>query len=172
MNRSKAIALSAVSAALATIFLVIGDYFPTLSLGSAFLAGIVMMVPLSKKLYLGAALAYLASAALAFLISSFIFEAILPFLMFFGLQPIVNRLQLDRNWNKYLMLVIKDLWFVGAAVGYYFIFSVVLFENNEALNAYALPIIIAISAAAYILYDYLSFYFQKYIDLLITRLKL
>ena len=70
------------------------------------------------------------------------------------------------------MLVIKDVWFVGAAVGYYFIFNVVLFENNETLNAYALPIVIGACALVYPIYDYLSFYFQKYIDVIVTRLKL
>ena len=47
-----------------------------------------------------------------------------------------------------------------------------LFENNEDLNRFALPIIIVGGAIAYVVYDYLSFYFQRYIDILIKRMKL
>ena len=171
--KAKTIALSAVIAAFCAILLSVGEFFPTLSLGAAFLAGVAVMVPLAKRSYLGAVLCIIAAALITMLITGFTrFEAIVPFAFFFGVQPIVNRVQAERNWNRWLLLVIKDIWFVGFAVGYYFLFNLVLFENNEDLNRFALPIIIVGGAIAYVVYDYLSFYFQRYIDILIKRMKL
>ena len=171
--KGRTIALSAVSAAICVIFLTIGEFLPTLSLGSAFLAGVVVMVPLSKRSYGGAALCVIAAALITMMITGFVrFEAILPFASFFGLQPILNKVQSERNWNRYILLAVKDVWFVGVAVAYYFIFNMAFFENNEALNRYALPIIIVGAAAGYVLYDFLAFYFQKYIDITVKRLKL
>ena len=172
MKPAKTIALSAICAAISALILVLGEFFPTLSLGAAFTAGIVVMVPLAKNSYKGATLTFFAAAILAFLISYFRYEAVLPFAAFFGLQPIVNKIQSDKGWNKYIMLAIKDVWFVGTLVGYYFLFSLALFPNNEELNAFSLPILIAGGAIAYFVYDGLSFYFQKYIDLTVRRLKL
>ena len=172
MKPSKAIALSAICAAIGSLLLVLGEFFPTLSLGAAFTAGVVVMIPLAKDSFKSAFVTYAAAALLAFFISYFRYEAVLPFLSFFGLQPIINRLQRKKGWNKYVMLLLKDVWFVGVAVGYYYLFNLTLFDNNETLNAYALPIIIVGGAVAYVLYDYLTFYFQKYIDLTVKRLKL
>ena len=172
MKQSKAIALSAICAAICALLLVLGEFFPSFSLGAAFTAGIVVMIPLSKNAFKSAALTYLAGGALAFFISYFRYEAVLPFIAFFGLQPIVNKLQTAKGWNRYLMLLLKDVWFVGVLVGYFFLFNLTLFEFNADLNRFALPILIAGGALGYIVYDYLTFYFQKYICILVKRLKL
>ncbi len=170
---AKTIALSAIIAALCAILLAVGEFFPTFSLGSAFLAGVAVMVPLAKRSYWGAVLCVIAASLITMLVTGFSrFEAVVPFAFFFGVQPIVNRVQAEKNWNRWLLLVIKDIWFVGFAVGYYFLFNLTLFENNQDLNRFALPIIIIGGAIAYVVYDYLSFYFQRYIDILIKRMKL
>ena len=171
--KAKTVALSAVIAAFCAIFLSIGEFFPSLSLGAAFLAGVAVMVPLAKRSYLGAALCVIAASLITMIVTSFVrFEAIVPFAFFFGIQPILNKVQMERNWNRWLLLVIKDIWFVGFAVGYYFLFNLTLFENNQDLNRFALPIIIIGGAIAYVVYDYLSFYFQRYVDILVKRMKL
>lgn len=172
MKPAKSIALSAICAAICALLLCLGEFLPTLSLGAAFTAGIVVMIPLSKNAFKSAMLTYLAGGLLAFMLSYFRYESVLPFIAFFGLQPIVNRLEKAKGWNRYLMLLIKDVWFVGVLVGYYFLFNLTLFDNNPALNRFALPILIAGGALFYFIYDHLSFYFQKYIDIIVKRLKL
>lgn len=170
MRPSRAIALSAICSAICALILTIGEYFPTLSLGAAFTAGIVIMIPLAKGSFKCAALTYLSGGALAFLLSFMRYEAILPFIAFFGLQPIVNAWQVKKGFNKYLMLAVKALWFAGVLVGYYYIFDAVLFDGNEQLEKFALPILAVGGIVLYAIYDGLSFYFQKYIDVLVKRI--
>ena len=62
---SHEIALSALSCAIATIFLTVGIYSAVLLFTGYLFAGIALMMPLAKRSYRGYILAYLATCLLA-----------------------------------------------------------------------------------------------------------
>ena len=163
MKPSRVVAYSAVTTALATVFLIIGEIFPTLSLSAAFMASLVIMIPLAKKTYLGAVLAYIASALLALLLAGFRFQAVLPFAVFGGLHPIVNCFVEDKK--------IKDFWFVGACLLTFFVTDLTV-GGNEFVEKHIVPIIIIGGAVFFVAYDYIFMFFQKKTNEIIERLKL
>lgn len=171
MKPSRVVAYSAVTTALATVFLIIGEFFPTLSLSAAFMASLVIMIPLAKKTYLGAVLAYIASALLALLLTGFRFQAVLPFAVFGGLHPIVNCFVEDKKINKIIALVVKDAWFVGACLLTFFVTGLTV-GGNEFVEKHIVPIIIIVGAVFFVAYDYTFMFFQKKTNEIIERLKL
>lgn len=171
MRESKAIALSALSAALAVILLVAGAYFETLDLSCLFLASLCMMLPLCKDYYLGAFLAYVATTLLSLLLSAGRFQIIIPFAMFFGLHALVNELQLKFKINKILALLIKEVWFLGTLLVVYF-FTQTFVSENESLQKYLLYILLGGGAVCFPLYDYLIFKFKTSLVIILKRLKL
>ena len=88
------IALSALSCAIATLMLLIGTYSAVLLFTGYLLACIALMMPLSKQSYWGYALAYIATCLLSLMFGIAHFFDLLPFIMFFGLHPLINELQL------------------------------------------------------------------------------
>lgn len=172
MKRSKAIALSAVTAAFIVIFLCVGALFPSLSLSSIFLSALAVMLPLSKGTKKGALLAVIAGGLLTFLVfTKAALETALPFLLFFGFHPIVNTWGRERGFNKILLFAIKDVWFVATLVACYFLTQMFVTEH-EFFTKYMLYIIIFGGAVVFFIYDYMMEYFQKAMDRLIKKLKI
>ena len=102
------IALSALACAIATVFLVLGTITPVLLFTGYLASCIALMLPLAKGSYRGYVLAYLGTGILAFLFcgSAFLLE-LLGFLLFFGLHPLFNELQLRFQMKKWLAFLIK-----------------------------------------------------------------
>lgn len=171
MRDSKAIALSALSAALAVILLVAGAYFETFDLSCLFLASLCMMLPLCKGYYLGAFLSYVATTLLSLLLTAGRFQIIIPFAMFFGLHALVNEFQIKFKINKILALLIKDIWFL-ATLFIVYKFTQMFVSENEVLQKYLLYILLIGGAVCFPLYDYLIFKFKASLAILLKRLKL
>ncbi len=171
MKKSKVIALSALTTAICTIFLVVGEFVAVFALSGAFLASVVMMLPLAKKSYLGAILALIASVLLSLLLSSFRFEAILPFAIFFGPYPIVNAFLEDKKFNKIISLILKGIWFIGAILATYYLTTIVI-GDNQFIKEHILPILIIGGAVLFLPFDYFMRSFQTQTNKLIERLKL
>lgn len=171
MKSGRQVAYAAVATALATVFLVTGELFVTLSLSAAFMASLAMMLPLSKKSYTGAILSYIATAVLSLLIAGFRFEAVLPFAAFCGLHPTVNVFCEDKKVNKLLATVIKDVWFTGVVLLTYFLTDFTV-GGNEFLREYIVPVLIVGSLVCFPFYDYAMLLFQRKLDVLIKKLKL
>lgn len=171
MRDSKAIALSALSAALAVILLVAGAYFETFDLSCLFLASLCMMLPLCKGYYLGAFLSYVATTLLSLLLTAGRFQIIIPFAMFFGLHALVNEFQIKFKINKILALLIKDIWFL-ATLFIVYKFTQMFVSENEVLQKYLLYILLIGGAVCFPLYDYLFFKFKASLAILLKRLKL
>lgn len=171
MKLSKVIAISALVTAICSVLLVAGAYFPTLSYSAIFLASVFIMLPLSKNTYKGAILSVIASSLLAFLLATFSFETSLPFILFFGFHPIINKWFKDKNFNKFLGYLIKDLWFVVAILICYFVTDMFITEN-EFFKKYMIYILIFGGSIFFIVYDYMLNYFQRAIDVLVKRLKI
>ena len=163
------IALSALSCALATIFLTLGVVSEVLLFTGYMLGGIALMLPLAKKSYAGFALAYVSTCILSCIFASFRFWDILPFLMFFGLHPLVNELQLKLGINRYVALLIKALWF---DVTMFLIWKVVfaITTSIPVIDTYILPIILVVGTIAFIAYDYVVFGWRDIVFRLVRRI--
>lgn len=178
-SRSFELALSAVSCALAVIFLMLGFWSDVLLASGYLFATVALMVPLSKQFYKGAALAYAGTVILAIVLGAAAkFWDLVPFIMFFGLHPLVNSLQLKFKINKWLALAVKAVWFDFTLwVAYILIFNGVLggakadSEFYTFVNKYILLFIFIGGSLLFIAYDYVVFRCQKAVDMLVYRIR-
>ena len=173
------IALSAIACAVAVSFLWLGILGGFLT-GLGYLMGILaLMLPLSKKFYLGGFLAYIGTCILTLVLGAVAkFWDLVPFIMFFGLHPLVNSLQLKYRVNKILAFAVKCLWFIGTLfVGYYLVFGGILggtlFPQQfyDIVNKYIFIIIPALGVVFFLVYDYLIFRLQIMVDGLVYRIR-
>lgn len=163
------IALSALSCALATIFLTLGVVSEVLLFTGYMLGGIALMLPLAKQSYLGYVLAYVSACLLSCIFATFRFWDILPFLMFFGLHPLMNELQVKFKINRYIALAVKALWF---DLTMFLIWKVVfaITTSIPTIDTYILPIILVLGTIAFIAYDYVVFGWRTVVYRLVHRI--
>ena len=163
------IALSALASAIATIFLVVGVYSTILLFTGYLFACIALMLPLAKKSYLGYALAYIATCILSLIFNVAGFFDLLPFIMFFGLHPLVNELQLNSKINHWLACGLKALWFDGTMyIIWRFVFSMT--TTISLIDQYILPILIVFGTAFFVFYDYLMYKWRYAVNMLVKRI--
>lgn len=178
-SKSFEIALSAISCAVAVICLLLGFWSDVL-LATGYLFGMVaLMIPLSKQFYLGGALAYAGTVILAIVMGAAArFWDLVPFIMFFGLHPLINSLQVRFNINKWLALAVKAIWFDFTLwVAYILIFGGILGGANsdnafyEFLNNYIYYFIFIGGTVIFFPYDFLVFKIQGTVDKLVYRIR-
>lgn len=163
------IALSALACAVATLVLSIGVYSEILLFTGYLFAGIALMLPLAKKSFLGYVLAYIATCILTLIFISFRFWDLLPFILFFGLHPIVNELQLKTKLNRWIWCGLKALWFDGAMyLTWKFLFDMT--TSVAWLDAYMLPIILIVGTAFFVMYDYVMYKWRAIVNTLVVRI--
>ena len=154
--------------ALATIFLTIGVY-SSLLLFTGYLCGCVaLMLPLSKKSYVGYALAYIATCILSLIFNAARFFDVLPFIVFFGVHPLVNELQLKERINTWVACFIKALWFDGTM---YLIWRFV-FEMTTTVSfvdQFIIPIILIGGTAFLVMYDLVMYNWRFMVYRLVER---
>ena len=178
-SRSFEIALSAISCAVAVAFLWLGILSGYL-LGLGYLIGILaLMVPLSKQFYLGDFLAYVGTCVLTLILGAVAqFWELVPFIMFFGLHPLANALQLKFRVNRWLALAVKAIWFDCTLIaGYFLVFGGIFGasflppEVFEIINTYIYAFIFTLGSVAFFVYDYLIFKCQIMINSLVFRIR-
>ncbi|MBQ7949129.1 MAG: hypothetical protein IJ284_05145 [Clostridia bacterium] len=163
------IALSALACAIATLFLTIGVYSAILLFTGYLLACIALMLPLAKKSYWGYALAYVATCILSLIFNVARFFDLLPFIMFFGLHPLVNELQLNVKINRWLACGIKALWFDGTMyIVWRFVFGMT--TTIGFIDQYIIPILLVGGTAFFIAYDYLMYKWRYAVNMLVKRI--
>ncbi len=163
------IALSALSCAIATILLVVGVYSEILLFTGYLLGCMALMLPLAKGSYWGYALSYIATCILCLIFAVARFLDFLPFIMFFGLHPLVNELQLKTKINRWVACGVKALWFDGTMyVIWRFVFSAV--SGFSFLDTYILPFILIGGTAFFIAYDYAMYKWRAGINTLVARI--
>ncbi|MBO5713087.1 MAG: hypothetical protein J6R88_02640 [Clostridia bacterium] len=173
MKPSKVISLSAITCALSVILLSVGAYIDVLDLSCLFTSSLVIMLPLAKKSLKTAIFSYVCTVILTLLITMGTgkFAVVILYTVFFGVHPIVNYLEKDKNWNVYVLSALKCLWFIGALFLSYYAFT--LFTD---LPSYIEDIIVFViifgGGVAFFIYDYLIKRFQTLTNVLIKRLKL
>lgn len=173
------IALSGISCAAAVIFLSLG-ILSRFFVATGYMFGIVaLMVPLSKNFYLGDFLAYIGTCILTVIFGAAAgFWDLVPFIMFFGLHPLINALQQKLKINKWLALVIKAVWFDGTLiVAYHLIFGGIIGgtllpeEFYNILNDYIYLFIFTLGTALFVAYDYLIFKCQAAVNYIVGKIK-
>lgn len=174
--RSFEIALSALACAVMTGALTLGAYVPYLLAGGYLVAVFALMVPLAKDQYIGPALATIAAGLLAFAFSGNIFTA-LPFLIFFGLHPIVNRLQVKHVkkfvWH-FLIYLGKAAWFDGTLLLIWFTLGELLGIRAAFWYPYVEPYLYLVvflgGTVLFALYDYMLILCQRGADAALRRI--
>lgn len=163
------IALSALATAIATLFLTIGVYSELLLFTGYLLGGVALMLPLAKQSYRGFVMAYLATCVLSLLFNASRFWDLLPFIMFFGLHPLVNELQLKTKINRWLACAIKALWFDGAMyIVWRFVFAMT--TSVPFVDEYIIPILLIGGTAVFVFYDYLTYQWRAVVNVTVKRL--
>lgn len=176
-SNSFVIALSAISCALAIIFLLLGTFSQFLLATGYLMAQISLMIPLSKGFYRGNVLAYAGTCVLTLLLGAIgNFWKLVPFIMFFGLHPLANALQLRFNINRWIAFVVKAAWFdLTLWVMYILVFGSSIgnpeLEIYRIVNDYILAFIFVGGTVFFLIYDYLMFRCQLVVNMLIYRIK-
>jgi hypothetical protein len=176
-SKSFEITLSAVSCAVAVIFLYLGT-FNTYMLATGYLmAEIALMLPLSKCFYAGDALAYMGTCILTLILGAVgKVWVLVPFIMFFGLHPLVNALQLRFKINKWVALIVKAIWFdLTLWVAYILVCGSSIGDTSieiyQLINKYILIIIFTLGSLIFWLYDYVMFKCQMIVNNFVYRIK-
>jgi hypothetical protein len=166
---SHEIALSALACAVATIFLTVGIYSAVLLFTGYLFAGIALMMPLAKQSYRGYVLAYLATCLLSLIFNASGFIDLLPFIMFFGLHPLVNELQLKTKINRWLACAVKALWFDSTMyVIWKFVFAMT--TTIPFVDQYIFYIILIFGTIMFVGYDYLMYKWRFAVNMLVKRI--
>ena len=114
-KKSFQVALSAISCALAVIFMAAGLNIPMAFASGYVLASLALMLPLAKEMRLGGFLAYAGACLLCLPFGGIAqFYKLFPFVVFFGLHPLVNSFQQRLKINRFVAFAVKDVWFVGS----------------------------------------------------------
>lgn len=177
-SKSFEIALSAMSCAVAVVFLMLG-FFSGYLLATGYIMGVIaLMAPLSKQFFWGDFLAYLGTCILAVIMGAAArFWDLVPFIMFFGLHPLINALQIKFKINKWLAFAVKAVWFdLTVFVAYLLIFRISGFsrlpENVVSAIKKFLPLIICVGGTLiFFVYDYLIFKCQIAVNKIVYRIK-
>ena len=177
MKRSRVIALSAISAGFAVLFMLAGAVIPVLDYSAIFMASLCTMIPLAKKSWQGGLMTYLATSLLCFIFFIGVNPAmVVTFAIFFGAHPTVSFILRERRLNNILSMAIKTLWFVASAIVIYVFFSSFLFEEsiltNQTFQKFAYLIVGIGGGLLFIVYDLLITRFQGMLDKTIEKLKL
>ena len=157
------------SCAIAAIALTVGTlYTPLLFTGYLF-AGFALMIPLAKKCWWGDVLAFIGASLIALMFNGFNFFDTLPFIMFFGLHPLVNALQLKFKVKRWIAAPVKAVWL---DVSMYLVWRLV-FGMNTAIgfvDRSSIPIVVIGGTAFFFRYAYMIFKCQVSVNQIIGRI--
>ena len=166
---SHEIALSALACAIATVLLTVGVYSEILLFTGYLFGCIALMMPLAKKSYIGYALAYVGTCVLSLIFNVARFWDLLPFILFFGLHPLVNELQLKTKINRWLACGIKALWFDGAMfIIWKFVFGMT--TSIAFVDKYIWLILLVGGTAFFVAYDYVMYKWRAIVNRLVARI--
>lgn len=177
-SKSYEIALSAIACAIAAMALTLGSYFNVVFAAGYLFGVFALMLPLAKDMPRGAALAHVAASLLACLFNLGGALKLVPFVMFFGLHPVVNYLQkkyVRQKWLHAVLYLIKALWFDGTLLFFWFLtaplFGVSELWFYDTLNTYLYYFVFIGGTLAFAAYDFLIFLCQKSMNAIVYRLR-
>ena len=162
------LALSALACALSVLFQVIGAYSEILLFTGYLLSAVALMLPLSRNSYKGYVLAYMGACFLSLIFASARFWDVIPFIVFFGLHPLINELQLRTKINTWVACFAKALWF-DATMYLMWKFLLDTTTVNPLVGQYILPIILVAGTAFFVFYDYTMYHARAIVNNLARR---
>lgn len=171
-SKSFEIALSAIAAAFAAAFLMLGTINPFLLATGYLVAAFALMVPLSKNFLWGSALAYLAAGLIALPLGLW---KIVPYALFFGLHPIVNYLQ--RKYVKRMPFHLlcwgcKAVWFdLSMWLSYYILTKMAGMTFPGYIEQYLYLVLFLVGTLFFAAYDIMIFLCQRSADIAIRRIR-
>ena len=169
-NHPFRIALSAIASALAVVLLTLGMYVSVLTISAYMLASIALMLPLAKDFRLSAFLSYIATCLLALLFGGIgNIWRLFAFIVFFGLHPIVNSLQMRFKINRWIALIVKIIWF-DVCMWLVWEFAGLFVVQYEWIERYIILLIATLGSALFVLYDFLMFRFQKMVTFYVNKI--
>ena len=176
-SKSFEIVLSAIACAVVAV--TVGCYVNVLYAAGILLAVFAIMVPLSKDFIWGAALAFLGSALLAFMFCAFSIFKLVPYILFFGLHPIINHIQLKyvkKKWIHPLVLIVKAVWFILSMWLAFELLAVEFFAFDQTtwyewVMQYFYYVLWIGGAVVFVAYDIMMFLCQKSVNALIRRIR-
>ncbi len=175
-SKSFEIALSAIACAAATLFLTLGTLTPFLLVTGYLVGTFALMVPLAKDFVWGNVLAFVAASLLSLLLGGIAyFWRLLPFIMFFGLHPLVNYVQRRFlaprfKWHFAVCLPVKAVWFDGTAY-LFWRFALAMSAPIEWINQNILLVVLVGGTIFFVAYDYMIFLCQKSVDNAVRRIR-
>lgn len=176
-SKSFQITLSAISCAVAVLFLYLGTFNPYMLATGYFMSAICLTVPLSKQFIWGDFLAYLGTVVLTIVLGAVARVWVLvPFIMFFGLHPLANCLQIKYKINRWVALVAKMAWFdLTLVVMYHLLFNGFFGAEGmpvfELINRYIYGVIAVFGSLFLWAYDYFMFKVQIAVNRLVARIR-
>lgn len=178
-SKSFEIALSGISCAIAVLFLSLGILSGWLLATGYFMGIIALMLPLSKEYFRGGFFTYVCTCILTVIMGAAAkFWDLVPFIMFFGLHPIVNALQVKYKFNRWIALLVKAVWFDCMLIAsYHLVFGGVvggtLFPESvyDVINKYVYLFIFTLGSAMFVVYDFLVFRSQIAVNMLVARIR-
>ena len=163
------IALSAMSCAFATLALTLGTLYSVLLFTGYLVACLALMIPLSRQSYLGDLLSYLGASLLSLLFTGGRIFDLLPFIVFFGLHPLANALQIKFKLRRWVAWAIKAVWFdVSMYLVWRFVFDMT--TSFELIDRFILPVILVGGTLFFLMYDYMIFKSQLAVNRLVDRI--
>ena len=176
------IALSGISCGIAVLFLSLGILSGWLLATGYFIGVLAMMIPLSKNFFKGGFCAYVGTCILTIIMGAAAkFWDLVPFIMFFGLHPLINALikkKAAKALIKWLALVLKALWFDCALiVAYYLVFNGLvggsMFPQGvyDTVNKYIYLFIFTVGTLVGVIYDFLVIRCQLAVNAVVARIK-
>ena len=118
------IALSGITAAFAVIAVVLSHIVGVLTLTFLALSSVVLTLPLMADSLRGTIFAYVAASGLSFLFVGYI--AVMPFVLMFGLYPIVDYLLRTYLKKRIIVLPIEVIFANGSFIACYFAIGLTL----------------------------------------------
>ncbi len=164
------VALAGIATAIATIFLAVGNFTSILLFVGYLVASIALSLPLAKDSYRGYALAYVSTVLLTLLLvgtAGYIVD-LLPFVLFFGLHPLMCELQLRFHFPKLIAMLIKAVWFDFAL--WLFWGLIVQTTGVTWIDTYAVPIILGLGTLFFVVYEVGYFRIREKVFALVKRI--
>ncbi len=173
---SKNVALSAVSAGLVALFLLVGAYFEMADVFTVVIASVFVLLPLYYNSFKGSFLAYLVGGLVGFMCSGFnIMSLVFPaYFAFFGIYPIVKFLFLKKNVNKVFSFVVGLVWLIAVSIGLYFYYTMFMgIAANDLpqwVAEYIILFVVALAVVFFVVFDRFLIVVRRVLDYYLRRI--
>jgi len=153
------VALAGIGAALALLFVWLGVVIQFSTIAFYIAAGLVLMVPMTKKYYAASVFAYIASAGLGFLVAGDV-VSVFGYIVYFGPISLITGLFYNINLKQYIQVPIKLIYINGAIALLYFVCKTIVIDDSliERIPYWGVAVV---GSIALILIDFVIQYIYK-----------